>query len=336
MVSGILCGMAKPLLILIVVAVVIGGAYFWLNYEVQPLQVDGRPAGWRIVPREAGQAAAQFATADPAAPPRTTIRIASYNLGRFDEAKLANRRVADVLARLLPRFDLIALQGVRGKNRGVLVRLVEQLNAATGRSYDFAVCPTQRRDAVEHYCAFVFDARRIEIDRRTVRSVEDRQGRFRVKPLVGSFRARGPDPAEAFTFTLINVETDPQHAAVELDLLAEAFQAVLNDGRNEDDVILLGSLENDDQNLGRLGRMLGVTALLARQNDAFSTVRGTQLLDNILIDRNATAEFSGRVEAVDVMRECELTMPGALEVSERLPIWAEFSVYEGGQPGQAK
>jgi hypothetical protein len=29
-------------------------------------------------------------------------------------------------------------------------------------------------------------------------------------------------------------------------------------------------------------------------------------------------------------------MPGALEVSERLPIWAEFSVYEGGQPGQAK
>ena len=33
------------------------------------------------------------------------------------------------------------------------------------------------------------------------------------------------------------------------------------------------------------------------------------------------------------MREFELTMPGALEVSEHLPVWAEFSVYEGGQPG---
>jgi hypothetical protein len=28
-------------------------------------------------------------------------------------------------------------------------------------------------------------------------------------------------------------------------------------------------------------------------------------------------------------------MPGAMEVSEHLPVWAEFSVYEGGQAGHA-
>ena len=33
------------------------------------------------------------------------------------------------------------------------------------------------------------------------------------------------------------------------------------------------------------------------------------------------------------MRECDLSMQAALEVSEHLPVWAEFSVYEGGQPG---
>ena len=44
----------------------------------------------------------------------------------------------------------------------------------------------------------------------TVHFVEDRLGRFRIKPLAGSFRVRGPDPAQAFTFTLINVETDPE------------------------------------------------------------------------------------------------------------------------------
>ena len=152
-----------------------------------------------------------------------TIRIATFQLGRLDEAKLANRRVSDVLVHLFPRFDLIALQGVRGKNRGVLVRLVEQMGAASGRSYDFATCPTQQRDALEHYSAFLFDRGRIDVDRRMVHFVEDPRGRFRVKPLVGSFRVRGPDPAEAFTFTLINVETDPDHAAAELDLLAEAF-----------------------------------------------------------------------------------------------------------------
>ena len=100
--------------------------------------------------------------------------------------------MADVLVSLFSQFDLVAIQGVRGKNQGVLVRLIEQINTATGRTYDFATCPTQQRDAIEHYSAFVFDCGRIEVDRATVRFVEDRLGRFRIKPLVGSFRAAGP------------------------------------------------------------------------------------------------------------------------------------------------
>ncbi len=137
--------------------------------------------------------------------------------------------------------------------------------------------------------------------------VEDRLGRIRIKPLVGSFRVRGPDPAEAFTFTLINVETDPDHAAAEVDVLAEVFRAVRDDGRREDDIILLGDLENDDQHLGQLSKLLGVTALLS---GIPTTTRGANLLDNILLDRRATCEFTGRVEVVDMMREFELTMPG--------------------------
>ena len=211
--------------------------------------------------------------------------------------------------------------------------MVEQLNAAAapaGRSYDFATCPSQETDAVEHYSAFLFDRNRIEVDRTTVHFVEDRLNRFRTKPLVGAFRVRGPDPAEAFTFTLINVETDPEHTAVELDLLAAAYRAVRDDGRNEDDIILLGDLESDDQHLGQLGKLLGVSPLLS---GVPTTVRGTQLLDNILLDRRATCEFTGRVEVVDLLREFELTTPGASEISEHLPVWAEFSAYEGGQAG---
>jgi deoxyribonuclease-1-like protein len=223
------------------------------------------------------------------------------------------------------------LQGIRGKNQGVLIRLVEQLNSASGRAYDFATCPTQQRDGLEHYSAFVFDRARLDVDRTTVHFVEDRLGRIRIKPLVGSFRTRGPDPAEAFTFTLINVETDPDRTAAELDVLAEAFRAVRDDGRGEDDIILLGDLESDDQHLGQLGRLLGVTALLS---GVPTTARGANLLDNILLDRRATCEFTGRVEVVDMMREFGLTMPEAQEISEHLPIWAEFSVYEGGQAGR--
>jgi deoxyribonuclease-1-like protein len=239
--------------------------------------------------------------------------------------------VSDVLVHLFPRFELVAVQGIRGKNQGVLVRLVEQINAASGRDYVFATCPTQQRDALEHYSAFVFDRQRIEVDRTTVHFVEDPLNRLRIKPLAGSFRTRGPNVAEAFTFTLINVETDPDRTSAELDLLADVYRAVRDDKRGEDDIILLGDLQSDDQHLGRLGNLLGVTALLSNMP---TTTRGTHQLDNILLDRRATTEFNGRVEVLDVMREFELTMPEALEVSEHLPVWAEFSVYEGGQPGR--
>ena len=226
--------MAKLLLIVLVVAGLVGGGFFLLNYEVQPQYENGKRTSWRIVARGT-PAAAQPLSADPSAGPVSpTIRIATFQLGRLDDAKLANRRVGDVLVHLLPRFDLIALQGVRGKNQGVLIRLVEQINAASGRTYDFATCPTQRRDALEHYSAFLFDCGRIDVDRTTVHFVEDPRGRFRIKPLVGLFRVHGLDPAEAFTFTLINVETDPDHAAAELDVLAEAYRAVRDNLRSED------------------------------------------------------------------------------------------------------
>jgi deoxyribonuclease-1-like protein len=320
--------MAKLVLIVLMIAAVVGGGYFFLNYEIQ----RGAQGGWTVKPRPAAAGTGtRGGEAGPfALPPRPTLRIASFQLGRFDEAKLANPQVAEILINFFAKCDLVAVQGVRGRNQGVLVHLIDQLNAATGRTYDFATCPTQQRDAIEHYSAFVFDCGRVEVDRTTVRFVEDRLGRLRVKPLTGSFRARGPDPTEAFTFTLINVEVDSDRAALELDLLAKAFRAVRESRPKEDDFIMLGDLESDDRHLGELGKLFGVTPLLS---GVATTARGTQPLDNILLDRSATCEFTGRVEVVDMLRDYRLTLPAAVEISEHLPIWAEFSVYEGGEAG---
>jgi hypothetical protein len=52
-----------------------------------------------------------------------------------------------------------------------------------------------------------------------------------------------------------------------------------------------------------------------------------------LFDRRATAEFTGRSGVDDLIREFDLSMREAVETSDHLPVWAEFSVYEGGQAG---
>ena len=328
--------LVKRLLLLLALLAIAGGSYFFANYEIQPQRENGKVTYWKIVAKGTPAPAAKPGSPAPAASPgpvKPTFRIATFDLGRLDDAKLASPRANHVLVNLLPQFELTALQGIRGKNRGVLIRLVEQLNAATGRTFDFATCPTQQRDAIEHYSAFLFDTASIEVDRTTVYFIEDPLNRFRTKPLVGEFRARGPDPAEAFTFSLINVETDPDRAAAEVDLLAEVYRAVRDHQPNEDDIIMLGDFERDDSHLGRLNGLLGVAPLVS---GVPTTVRGTHLLDNILLDRNATREFTGRVEVVDLLRVMEMTAPEAAEISEHLPVWAEFSVYEGGQAGHAQ
>ena len=93
---------------------------------------------------------------------------------------------------------------------------------------------------------------------------------------------------------------------------------------------MLGDFEADENHLGGLSGILGITAAISGTP---TTTRGTQLADNILFDRRATTEFTGRAEVVDLIREFDLTMQQAQEISEHLPVWAEFSSYEGGQKG---
>jgi deoxyribonuclease-1-like protein len=324
--------MTRVLILVLVAAAAGGGWYLCANFTLDVRRTsDGKLEQVRIIPRKGGSL---FSRGDPLGSPdgaaRPNIKIATFNLGGLDETKLANLVVTDVLVRTIPRFDVVAVQGVRGRNRGVLVRLVEQINA-TGRSYDYAVSLSAERNAAGEYSAFLFDQSTIEIDRSTVQSVEDPGKRFRHRPLVASFRARGPAEAEAFTFTLINVQTDPAQGAAERDLLASVYRAVRDNGRNEDDIILLGDLEADNEHLGALGRVANITAALSNTPTTARSAR----LDNILFDRLATTEFTGRAGVMDLMREfVDLPSQSILEVSEHLPVWAEFSSYEGGQAGQ--
>ncbi len=318
---------------MILIALLGVGGYFAVNYQVETQYENGKFSSFKIMPRAgradvSGPEISASRTCSPAL--RPTFRIATFNLGGLDENKLNSLRISDVLVRLLPRFELIALEGIRGKNQGVLIRLVEQINAASGRQYNFATCPTQHRDGIEHYSAFVFDRTALEVDRSMVHFVEDPLGRFRHKPLVGAFRVRGLDPALAFTFILVAVDTNPEKPEAELDLLAEVIRAVRKKMPDEDDIIMLGDFQTDENHLGGLSGILGITAAISGTP---TTTRGTQLADNILFDRRATIEFTGRAEVVDLIREFDLTMQQAQEISEHLPVWAEFSSYEGGQKG---
>jgi len=265
-------------------------------------------------------------------PKRTndTIRVASFNLDQFQEKKISDPNVTELLLRVLRQFDVIAIQEVTARSQDFFPALCDLLNSK-GAHYDYVVGPRIGRSGRTEQFAYLYDRRTIEVDRNQLYTVEDRDQLLTFDPLVGWFRARGPKPQEAFTFSLVNVHVDASEAARELSILDDVFFAVRSDGLDEDDVIMLGDFEASDQKLGELGKVPHLLAVVSKQP---TNVRGNAQLDNILFDQQSTTEFTGRGGIYDFLREFNLTSEQAQLISDHVPVWAEFSVYEGSEPGR--
>jgi hypothetical protein len=67
--------------------------------------------------------------------------------------------------------------------------------------------------------------------------------------------------------------------------------------------------------------------------DLMTNTRKTRMYDNIVFHREATREYTGRYGVLDLMSFYGLSEAQALEVSDHLPVWAEFSIYENWRPG---
>ena len=308
-------------------AVAAAAWFFFQNYDLRGL------GGIQITPE--GQPAAQKPPdKDPLAPPavRSTgaIRVATFNVQVFGKSKAAKPQGMDVLARIVRNFDLVAIQEIRCSDDDLLPNFVELINS-TDRRYDYVIGPRLGRTSCKEQYAYIFDLATIEVDRSQLYTVADPDDLLHREPLVGWFRVRGPPPDQAFTFSLVNIHTDPDETEQELNVLDDVYRVVRDDGRREDDVIILGDLNVDDKHLGQLGQVSGMTWVISATP---TNTRGTSQYDNLVFQRQATNEFTGRAGVFDFMRQYNLSMEEALEVSDHMPVWAEFSAYEGGQPGR--
>lgn len=321
---------------LLLVLILGGGGYLFLqNFEVEGLQQ------LRLRPRNGEGAGSGFggfgrgtrvsASGPAAAGPGETIRIATFNIQVFGRSKVQKLPVMDKLANICRRFDVTAIQEIRSSDQDILPQLVARINSSYGGQFDYVIGPRIGRTSQLEQYAYVFNAATVEVDRKWLYTVSDPDDLLHREPLVASFRARGAPPEHAFTFTLINIHTDPDEATEEIAVLDDVFRVVRGDGRNEDDIILLGDLNADDSSYGELSQMAGMTWAVAGTP---TNTRGTNQLDNILFTRQATREYMGRSGVFDFMREFNLTLQEALEISDHLPVWAEFSVLEGGIPGR--
>jgi deoxyribonuclease-1-like protein len=260
----------------------------------------------------------------PTTPARThdTILIGSFNLQRLGPSKMANDWVMNCFTEIVRQFDLIALQEITDISQQALPELVRRVNQ-NGARYSFVVSPRVGRDATGYFeqYAFVFDTDRIAGGEAYCYMVNDDQDFLHREPHVGRFATRSSKP---FTFTLINVHTDPSALATELDDLASLLLQIRNFEYPEDDVILLGDINERPGRLRGLERIPGLEALILEPTNT----RKSRTLDNFLLDRQLTAEFTGRAGTIDLETMFGISQEEALRISDHLPIWAEFNINE--------
>ncbi|MEY4567379.1 MAG: hypothetical protein RLY14_2349 [Planctomycetota bacterium] len=255
---------------------------------------------------------------------RPALRIGSMNIAGLSVEKYENANVSSLLNEFGRACDLIALQGLQPNQQEVLLEWSERLSR-NGLRYDFVIGPIVGRGSEQQQFAFLYNTKKLEVDREHLYTIQDPKDALTFDPLVAWFRVKGIDPSRAFTFSLVNLSLSEPLMGKEQQLLQELIRGVQRDGRNEDDVILAGSIQCSVDALPI--RKEGWVGVLANEP---TDPRRTKSLDNLLLHPAATDEFTGKAETFDFLRAFNLSVEDALKISQHLPLWGEFSAVEGG------
>lgn len=306
-------------------------------YTATPPAQSGSPV--QALYANYGQPAAPVAAPTPAPPSPMNggpaVRIASFNIQVFGNEKAKDQDVMWTLSAIVQNFSVVAIQEIRTQDDYFIDNFLRTYVNTNGRAYDKVVGPRLGRSSSKEQYAFLYDTATIQVNHNSIYTVNDPDDLLHREPLVAMFRTRGPPPEQAFTFVLVNIHTDPEETESELDALAQVYQAVRRASGGEDDIILLGDLNVDDQHLGQLGRLDGVRPLI---RGVYTNTRQNALYDNIVLHQPSTAEFSGRAGIFNYLQLYQLppqqALEKALKVSDHLPVWAEFSAYEATTPGR--
>jgi hypothetical protein len=257
-----------------------------------------------------------------------TVRIGSFNLHNYGSGKAKRTHVMQLYGKILRQFDVVAVQGIRTEDSNVIAALLDRVNEAGG-GYAIITSPRIGQVGTPQQYAFIYNTRRIE-PLGVPYVVSDPENLLNRPPFVGWFRCRGVTPQQAFTFSLANFQIDEAFVDQESRYLVDLCQAIRQDGRQEDDVILAGTLQMGDHEL--TPRLAGSSYNWLIRGQA-TAPDGDWQVDNFVLDPRATQEFTGRSGVLDFLRQENLNIAQALEVSEHLPIWAEFFIHEGRSSG---
>jgi endonuclease/exonuclease/phosphatase family metal-dependent hydrolase len=236
----------------------------------------------------------------------------------FGVSKAAKDEVMMILADIVSRSDLTAVQEVRSADIGPVTRFMRMLPPR----YAFLLGPREGRSSSKEQYWIIYDSSKMRLLEERIWA--DPQDIFERNPLGAYFQTNG-----AFDFILINNHIQPGNAAQELAALPEVAR-YYQELWGEADVALLGDFNADgsyydEQNLAALFPEEEYRIIITNEYDT-TLAPSDNTYDRIIITASAVEDYAGACGVVRFDEEYDFSGLSIQprHVSDHYPVWAEF------------
>jgi deoxyribonuclease-1-like protein len=317
--------MKRPNKLKIASAMMLAGVTFLAGCEPGselPISLDSSPVGRMVAARSPASRMQGLPVRTP-----QTILIASFNIQAFGEEKMKNPWVMERIVSVIQQFDIVAIQEIRAKDQTLIPRLMSMINSS-GARYDYVIGPRLGRTVSKEQYAYLYDTTTVVTSPNAIYTIEDKADLLHREPLVARFVTRVPSNIRPFSFSVVNIHTDPDEVKLELPVMHTVLKGIREFeymSAGEDDVMLMGDLNAGPTQFGALAQIPGIYWTVDKEPT--NTIRKS-IYDNIIFDRGLTNEFTGRSGVLDLCEMFGIKTEDALRISDHLPVWAEFSAME--------
>jgi endonuclease/exonuclease/phosphatase family metal-dependent hydrolase len=248
------------------------------------------------------------------------IKIASFNIQVFGQSKISKPEIMDILAKIVRRYDLVAIQEVRSSEQNVIPALLGYVNDE-GAKYDYVISERLGRTSSKEQYAIVYNTKTVSLIPESSYVVEDPDDVFEREPFVAYFRSGN------FDFKIVDIHIKPEDVEAELTHLAVVINDIYNNS-SEKDVIVLGDMNADGSyfNEEKLGTIVPTWIQLI-DNEQDTTVAVSDNTYDRMMTREDTVgnEYNGASEVFRWDTEYGVTDSGFVKkVSDHYPVFAEF------------
>nr|XP_006130951.1 deoxyribonuclease gamma [Pelodiscus sinensis] len=265
-----------------------------------------------------------------------SIKICSFNVRSFGEAKRAKPEVLDVIIKVISRCDIMLLMEIKDNSNKICPLLIEKLNGQFQEKYNYVISERLGRKSYKEQYAFIYRSNVVSV-KQTYQYPDTQPGdvdAFSREPFVVWFQSSKTVVKE---FVIIPQHTTPETAVREIDELYDVYLDVKQRWKSENFIFMgdfnaaCGYVPKKHWKNIRLRTHTEFVWLIGDKKD--TTVRNSTncAYDRIVIhgEKLISAVVPNSADIFDFQNAFGMTEEQALEVSDHFPVEFELKTTRG-------